>query len=452
MKVKKAASIPKDNSIDDEVLPEGWTLPILGELVLITSGKSIKSSDYSKNPDKRYPVAGAGGPIGWADNFNFSPPVITLGRVGSAGTLNVYFTNIWVTDNTLVIKPNETILLPFLANYLRTIDWTALSTGSTQPLITQTIVKNILIPLPPVFEQQRIVSRVEALFTHVNAASDRLSRVPLIMKKFRQALLAAACSGKLTDGWRVDKYPPFNFNQINEEHKQIAKRKFKEPNQLEIENLPDLPDNWLWINFSLLINKIKRGPSLKCNQEGNGVRYITSGNLDNGKLRLDLDQKFLNGFDGIEKCQLIPGDLILNCVNSLDRIGKSAIFDESHGMAIVGFNNYGLELNQNFILPKYANFFCQSEFFKRQLFFLVKHAVNQVSFATDELDPIAVSLPPLAEQQEIIRQVETLIAHADQIELQVKNATKRAEVLTKAILMKAFQGDLVATGMAEGQA
>jgi type I restriction enzyme S subunit len=62
----------------------------------------------------------------------------------------------------------------------------------------------INFPLPPLDEQQRTVVRVEALLTHVNAARDRLSRVPLIMKKFRQAVLAAACSGRLTEGWREE--------------------------------------------------------------------------------------------------------------------------------------------------------------------------------------------------------------------------------------------------------
>ena len=128
-----------------------------------------------------------------------------------------------------------------------------------------------------------------------------------------------------------------------------------------------------------VVKKIKRGPSLKCNREEKGIRYITSGNLENGYLNLDLDYKFLAGFNGIDKCKLIDKDLILNCVNSIELIGKSAVFKKEHGQAIVGFNNYALELNFSLISPFYLNLFCQTNIFKNQLYFLIKRAVNQVS-------------------------------------------------------------------------
>ena len=65
-------------------------------------------------------------------------------------------------------------------------------------------IKQSVILLPPLAEQQHIVARLEALLSHVNAARDRLSRLPLSMKKFRQAVLAASCSGRLTEGWREE--------------------------------------------------------------------------------------------------------------------------------------------------------------------------------------------------------------------------------------------------------
>ena len=58
-------------------------------------------------------------------------------------------------------------------------------------------------PIPPLAEQRRIVAKVEELLGRVNAARERLAKVPALLKRFRQSVLAAACSGQLTAEWRV---------------------------------------------------------------------------------------------------------------------------------------------------------------------------------------------------------------------------------------------------------
>ena len=375
MKSKKAASVPIESLPDGEELPEGWKSIILEDYVYIAARigwRGLKRGEYTKTGPLFLAVKDIqeNGAIGYQNvtdhlsefRYDESPEIqlknqdiiITKdGTIGKIGFVENLPGKVTVNSSLLVVRPSPEILPRFLFFYFRSRSFQSIVhdriTGSAVPHLFQKDIKKFQILVPPLAEQQRIVARVEALLTHINAARDKLSRVPLIMKKFRQGVQAAACSGRLTDGRDNHRYPSFSFDQIKQEHNKNVKRKFNESIQLELKDLPDLPDNWTWINFSLLINKIKRGPSLKCNQEGKGVRYITSGNLENGRLRLDYDQKFLADFNDIDKCQLKHGDLILNCVNSLDRIGKSAIFEENHGTAIVGFNNYGLELNQNFI-------------------------------------------------------------------------------------------------------
>ena len=216
----------------------------------------------------------------------------------------------------------------------------------------------------------------------------------------------------------------------------------KELKPINLEDLPNLPERWCWINFYSVIRKIKRGPSLKCNQDGRGIRYITSGNLENGKVNLKKDFKFLERFNEIDRCKLLPGDLILNCVNSLEQIGKFVVFEASHGEAIVGFNNYALELNLDMVLPKYINFVCQSKFFRRQIYFMIKRAVNQVSFATDELERIAIPLLSISEQRRIVSKLEELFTKLDAgIEYLKKN-----QILLKqyrqSVLKYGFEGKL----------
>ena len=124
-------------------------------------------------------------------------------------------------------------------------------------------LKNIPIPLPPLAEQQRIVARVEALLTQVNAARDRLSRVPLIMKKFRQAVLAAACSGRLTEGWREEnpdiENAPILIEKIIKSHKNDVKA-FGGKAETPTEGVHDIseieiPDSWTICELKYLINR-----------------------------------------------------------------------------------------------------------------------------------------------------------------------------------------------------
>ena len=74
--------------------------------------------------------------------------------------------------------------------------------GTTVQSIRYEGLKALEIPLPPIREQKRIVAKVEELLARVNAARERLAKVPAILKRFRQSVLAAACSGQLTEGWR----------------------------------------------------------------------------------------------------------------------------------------------------------------------------------------------------------------------------------------------------------
>ncbi|MBD2214708.1 restriction endonuclease subunit S [Nostoc linckia FACHB-104] len=212
----------------------------------------------------------------------------------------------------------------------------------------------------------------------------------------------------------------------------------------DIDNLPELPNAWCWVNFSSLINKLKRGPSKKCNTEGRGIRYITSGNLQDGKLCLNLDYKFLDNFTAIEQCRLLPGDLILNCVNSLEQIGKSSVFYKIHGEAIVGFNNYAIELKQEIILSEYVNIVCQSRIFKTQIYFLIKRAINQVSFATKELNLISIPLPPLNEQRRIVAKIEALSARSQRVKEALEDIPQLLDQFRQSVLAAAFRGDLTA--------
>lgn len=184
------------------------------------------------------------------------------------------------------------------------------------------------------------------------------------------------------------------------------------------------PETWQVMRLNELVTKVKRGPSLSANESQRGVRYITSGNLIDGELCLNAEIKHLDNIYTAANCELKVDDIILNCVNSMARVGKSAIVCEEHlyEPAIVGFNNYAFEVNNSLVLPKFLYYWMQDPRFTHRIKALVKPAINQVSFASNELKHILVAFPPLQEQKRIVQILDNVFTYTTKLnESQVTN-------------------------------
>jgi len=124
-------------------------------------------------------------------------------------------------------------------------------TGTTFNAITGDQLRSIEIPLPPLPEQHRIVSKIEELFTKLDAGVEALKKIKAQLKRYRQAVLKYAFEGKLTQEWREankDKLEPASvlLERIKEEKKKKALGKFKELPPLDTSGLSDLPKEWAW--------------------------------------------------------------------------------------------------------------------------------------------------------------------------------------------------------------
>ena len=98
-----------------------------------------------------FPLVGAGGIMNYIDNYNFDEKILVTGRVGTHGVIQRYYSKCWASDNTLVIKSGY---YEFVYHFLKSVDWDLLNRGSTQPLVTQTDIKNLSIYLPDAVELQ----------------------------------------------------------------------------------------------------------------------------------------------------------------------------------------------------------------------------------------------------------------------------------------------------------
>ena len=133
------------DNIDKDDLPEGWRMGTLGDIAEINSGKPCIDKSEVKDDIYQYPVAGASGIIGFSPTYNYDEKLMTTGRVGTLGVVNRYNQKMYMADNVLIIR---SIYYEYCCQILKSLDYSEITKGGVQSLITQTDLKNYSITLP----------------------------------------------------------------------------------------------------------------------------------------------------------------------------------------------------------------------------------------------------------------------------------------------------------------
>ncbi len=336
------------------------------------------------------------------------------------------YLNAVVNEHVFICRPTSLIESKFLFRYLTSKEGESRILdnfqGSAQGGINRSFTTNILVPLPPLNEQRRIVAKLEVLLGKVDGCQKRLEKIPRILKRFRQSVLAAACDGRLTADWR-------------ERNKDVDL----------LESDFDIPQKWKKIDVCKVIESLKYGTAQKCDYERKGVPVLRIPNI--GEQFVDhSDLKYTKLSEKeYEQLKLIPGDILLIRSNgSVSLVGKTAIVRETEqGFAYAGYL-IRIRPNKNIVLPEYLNLALSTHNVRLQIEIPARSTSGVNNINSDEVKALNFNLPPLAEQQEIIRRVESLFKLADQLEARYQKAKSYVDKLTQSILAKAFRGELVA--------
>jgi type I restriction enzyme S subunit len=290
---------------------------------------------------------------------------------------------------------------------------TEFSAGIGQPNVNGTKLKGLAVTLPPLAEQKVIADKLDTLLAQVETTKARLDRIPQILKTFRQSVLAAAVSGKLTGDWR-EKHP---------QHKVEKKIKID-----EISDLVTKGASPKWQGISYVDDKSQ-------------TLFVTSENVGNGRLLLEEPKFVEDAFNEKQRRSvLIKGDVLTNIVGA--SIGRATIWDL----------NQKANINQAVCLIRLDHTKCTPEFMCHYLNSptgIEKIVGNKVDVARanvslTNIKDFVLDLPSIKEQTEIVRRVEELFAFADNIEQKTNTALDRVNKLTQSILAKAFRGELTA--------
>jgi type I restriction enzyme S subunit len=171
-------------------IPKGWKVGVLDELIEITSGKRPNKKSESKDSVFKVPLIGASDVMGYVKETLYEEPILVIGRVGTHGIVQRINFPSFPSDNTLVIK---SLYYEFIYQILKTVDYNSLNVGTTQPLITQSGIKNYKVVIP----KKNIIDKFEKVASSLFIKKDGNNKEIEILAKIRDLLLPILMSGKI---------------------------------------------------------------------------------------------------------------------------------------------------------------------------------------------------------------------------------------------------------------
>ncbi|MQU52689.1 MULTISPECIES: restriction endonuclease subunit S [unclassified Pseudomonas] len=331
--------------------------------------------------------------------------------------------------------------------------------GGAQPNISQAVIKAHLIGLPPLAEQARIVQKLDELLTQVDILKARIDAIPALLKRFRQSILTAAISGKLTKDWRTqtisnemdDKKTGAELlasihtrkqqwaleHSDHNESRRVLKRLTAD---IKLLHIPKIPKNWISAQLEDAVLMIVDCHNKTAPYSESGIPLVRTPNIRNGKF-VWAELKFIDEPTYLQwsrRCPPETGDIIFTREAPM---GEAAIIPKDTRLCL-GQRTMLIRPLADAISAEYLLYVLMDPAFRaRSEDTAVGTGVRHLRVG--DVSNLLIPVPPTDEQNEIVRRVEQLFAFADNLEANVASAKNRIDHLTQSILAKAFRGELV---------
>jgi len=368
---------------------EGWKVERLGDVIQLEYGKPLDASKRSE--DGKYPVYGANGEIARSNEYYYDKPTMIVGRKGSAGEINLTEKNFWALDVTYFVTfDDKKYDLQFLYYLLSKLELTKLAKG-VKPGINRNDVYSIEVTIPPLPEQQWIVSVLDEAFASIAQAKSNAER-------------------NLVNAWEL-------FETV----------------------LETAFDNSEWEEKRLdEICEVKDGTHDTPQYEEDGIPFVTQKNIREDGLSFD-NTKFIALSDHekyYKRSNVFFGDILISMIGA--NRGMACLVDDKRVFSIknVGLIKSSKNINQSFLL-----YFLKSPKAKKYISINSKGGAQEFIGLT-ELRKFPILFAPLAEQRAIVGRLEALSAETGRLEKIYQQKVDALEELTKSVLAKAFDGEL----------
>ena len=399
-KIKKEKPLPEITEEEKPFeIPESWMWERIGEIFGLQAGKNITSANIYEEKSEQHPYQcfGGNGIRGFVATYNREGHFALIGRQGAlCGNINLASGKFYATEHAVVVDHYSMTDVLWSAWFLKALNLNQYATATAQPGLAVANIVKVLIPLPPLAEQKRIVAKIEELLPLVDRYEQAWSKLEQFNSRFpedmKKSLLQQAIQGKLVEQRPEEGTAEKLFAQIQAEKRRLVKEgKIKKekplPEITEEEKPFEIPESWMWERIGEIFGL----------QAG---KNITSANIYEEKSEQHPYQCFGgNGIRGFVATYNREGHFALIgrqgalCGNINLASGKfyateHAVVVDHYSMTDVLWSAWFLKaLNLN----QYAT------------------ATAQPGLAVANIVKVLIPLPPLAEQKRIVEKLEQLL-------------------------------------------
>ena len=384
IKRSKKSAKSSDTPHYENVLPDGWCLTDIGELLINRDGerKPVSSVIRSKQTSKIYDYYGAAGVIDKVDSYLFDERLLLIGEDGanllSRNKNNAFFAEgrYWVNNHAHVLDATDKNLLDFIAIVINSMNLDDYITGSAQPKLSQDNLNKIPIVLPPLAEQQRIIAEIKKWFTLIDQIEQGKADLQTTIELTKSKILDLAIHGKLV---------PQDPN--DEPAIELLKRINPDFTPCDNGHYTQLPEGWAICKMKQ-ITSITNGKSQKNVETLNGIYPIYGSGGVIGRANQYL---------------CIAGSTIIGRKGTIN----NPIFVEEHFWNVD--TAFGLKANDA-ILDKYLYYFCLSFDFSK-----LDKSTAMPSLTKTSIGNVLIPIPPYKEQERIVAKIDMVLDTMNEI-------------------------------------
>ena len=337
--------------------------------------------------------------------------------------------------------------------------------------VPRAFVEAFPIALPPLAEQKVIADKLDTLLAQLETSKARLDRIPQILKTFRQSVLAAAVSGKLTEEWRKDKrlnvsnelkqihksrdelYQKDNKKHFDKTGKNLRKYDYSTLNEEPV--VRAIPEGWELVKLGEIVSfltdyhangsyeVLKEHVELKETEDYACMIRATNFEKNNFyDLFVYISEE---AYEFLEKSKLYGNEILIGKIGNAGSVYLMPKLDKPASLAM---NLFALRFDEKLVNPNYIYMFLNSSLGEANIQKYVRGVATK-SIDKKSVRSVFINYPSFEEQTQIVRRVEELFAFADRIEQKANAALERVNNLTQSILAKAFRGELTADWRAQ---
>lgn len=409
-KIKRSKKTAKtsDTPHYQQILPEGWCITNIGELLINRDGerKPVSMAIRSKQINKVYDYYGAAGVIDKVDSYLFEERLLLVGEDGanllSRNKNNAFLADgkYWVNNHVHVLDAIDKFILSYVAIVINSMKLDDYITGSAQPKLSQDNLNKIPIFLPPLNEQKRIMAKLEQWFTIIDQIEQGKIDLQTTIKQTKSKILDLAIHGKL-----VPQYP-------NDEPAAELLKRINLKTEITCDNghYKNLPDSWCLTDIKSIFTI---NPKNKVADDVIAgfvpMTNIADGYSNEFRFELKLWGDIKKGFT-----HFAEGDIVVAKISPCLENRKSVIVTSLPNGIGAGTTELFVFRSQC-VLAEYGLYFFKSDFFISHCVGTFNGVVGQQRVSKSIIESIKFPLPPISEQKRIVNAIHTAFAKLDTI-------------------------------------